>query len=149
MDFREQVKQVLADPTNLPPEFLNYLLQHAAMNPTPLGRVTAPANVVQATSKSTAVTMNRSPGQVTMNGAALAGGATVSFVVNNSAVGANDCVAANIVGPSGTSGNYSMSAPHVASGGGAFRLFVTNTSGGSLSDALVISFAVVKAAVIS
>jgi hypothetical protein len=104
----------------------------------------AGGTVTQSTNKTDSVTLSKVTGQITMSNAALAGGATVSFLVTNSTVGANDCVVANIIGPAGTSGSYTCGVPHVSSGGGQFRLFVTNTTGGALSDALVISFAVIK-----
>lgn len=100
----------------------------------------------QATSKTTTVTLDedRINGQITMNNASLAGLAGVNFLVTNSAVGSNDVVVANIVGPAGTSGNYTLGVPHVSFGGGGFRLFVTNITGGALTDALAISFYVFK-----
>jgi len=52
--------------------------------------------VTQATSKSTGVTLNKSAGQITMNNAALAAGAAVSFVLTNSTISANDTIIVNV-----------------------------------------------------
>lgn len=40
--FTENVFRVLEDPINLPPQFLDYLIQYAAVNPVPVGAVNAP-----------------------------------------------------------------------------------------------------------
>ena len=58
--------------------------------------------VTQATSKSTGVTLNTSAGRITMNNAALAGGAAASFTLTNSSISTNDtiivCVSSNTTG---------------------------------------------------
>ena len=57
------------------------------------GKLTGPTTggtVTQATNKSTAVTLNAESGQITMNNAALAAAAEVSFTVNNDKVAATD-----------------------------------------------------------
>ncbi len=103
----------------------------------------AGGTVVQATSKATGVTLNKSSGQITMNGAALAAGAEVSFVVTNSLVEATDVVIVNIASV-GTVGSYAAVVSAVAAG--SFTITLTNLSGGSLSQALVLNFAVIKGA---
>lgn len=100
----------------------------------------AGGTVTQATSKSTAVTLNKPCGQITMNNAALAAGASVSFVLNNSLIGPQDCV---IVNPAGNN-SYRAEVAAIASGNVTIR--VTNTTGGSLSDALLLNFAIIKGA---
>lgn len=100
--------------------------------------------VTQLTSKSTGVTLNKPSGQVTMNNAALAAGAKVSFVVTNSTVGANDGVLVWIVS-GGTANAYR--AEVTAIGSGSFTATVENITGGSLSEAPIIGFALMKAAV--
>ena len=52
----------------------------------------AGGTVTQITSKATGVTLNTVCGTITMNGAALAADTTVSFVLTNSAIAANDVV---------------------------------------------------------
>ena len=99
--------------------------------------------VTQATSKSTAVTLNTVCGQITTNAAALASGALVVFTVNSSAVAASDTI--NLVLRSGnaTAGTYRYWVEGIAAG--SFKVVIENRSAGSLSEALVFTFAVMKA----
>lgn len=102
----------------------------------------AGGTVTQATDKSTTVILNKASGQITMNGAALAAAAEVSFTVTNSAVAATD-------GPyawhasAGTGGAYTVQVNTVAAG--SFKITVGNQSAGSLSEAIVIGFTLHKA----
>lgn len=96
--------------------------------------------ITQASSKSTGVTLNTHTGQITMNGAALAAGVEVTFTVTNSTVGAADVVVLNH-GSAGTAGSYLVGISAVASG--SFKATVSNASGGSLSEAIVLNFAVI------
>lgn len=98
--------------------------------------------VTQATSKSTGVTLNKPCGQITMNAAGLAAAAEVSFVVTNNMVAVGDCVVVNH-GSGGTGGAYAVHAHTI--GAGSFRVMVGNMSAGSLSEAIVLNFAVIKA----
>lgn len=98
--------------------------------------------VTQGTSKSTAVELDKLCGQVTMHNAALAAGARVSFVVTNSTVAATDIPKA-VVASGGTANAYEAIVTAVAAG--QFTITVTNKTAGSLSEAPVISFVVVKA----
>lgn len=96
--------------------------------------------VTQATSKSTAVTLNTTTGRIIMNNAALAAGTSVSFVFNNTTISVADCVIVNVY-ESFNGANYSVR----ASVGNAYaRIILTNETGGSLSDAVEINFAVIK-----
>ena len=97
----------------------------------------------QSSNKSTAVELNTHSGQITMNAAALGDDAIVSFQVNNSNVAATDVVIVNH-SSGGTLGSYVVQAHTPASG--SFKIGVKNVSGGALSEALVISFAVIKGA---
>lgn len=99
--------------------------------------------VTQATSKSTGVTLNTASGQITMNGAALADATNVNFTVTNSVVAATDVVIVNVASV-GTAGAYVVQTTAVAAG--SFGISVKNVSGGSLSQAIVLNFAVIKAA---
>jgi hypothetical protein len=101
----------------------------------------AGGEVTQITSKDTNVTLNKISGKITMNNAALAAGATVSFYVFNSTVGIRDVVVATA--QDGFSGNYLAQAYLLATG--AFAIRVTNTSGSSQSEAAIINFVVIKA----
>lgn len=100
--------------------------------------------VTQLTNKSTAVTINKPSGQITMNNAALAASTSVAFQVVNSSVGAADSVVVSI----GGSSVAALIAYQVctAAGAGFFYVNLRNVSAGSLSEAVVINFAVVKGA---
>lgn len=98
-------------------------------------------SVTQATSKSTAVTLNRPCGQITMNNAALAAAAEVGFTVNNSEVDANDIVVI-CIGSGATAASYTVTVDAVSAG--SFKVNVGNTSAGSLGEAIVLNFAVIK-----
>ena len=99
--------------------------------------------VGQLTSKSTAVTLSTNSGQITMDDAALAGAAEVTFAVTNTEVAATDVVIA-IHGSAGTAGAYMVQANTMAAG--SFKITVANLTGGSLGEAIVINFVVIKGA---
>ena len=110
------------------------------------GKLTGPTKggtVTQATNKSTGVTLNTESGQITMNNAALAAAAEVSFTVTNSEIAATDVVVVNH-GSAGTAGSYLVGVAAIAAG--SFGITVTNVSGGSLSEAIVINFVALKGA---
>ena len=97
--------------------------------------------VAQSSSKSTTVTLNKKCGQITMNGAALAAATTVTFTLTNSTIAATDLLVLNHVS-GGTAGSYLLNA-QAASGSASIN--VRNINGSSLSEAIVIGFAIVKA----
>lgn len=99
--------------------------------------------VTQATSKSTAVTSNFSNVQVTMNNAALAAGAVVSFTLNNSLISARDTLIVNVAGGNATAGTYTTYVSTIAAGSAAISLY--NISGGSLSEAIKLNIAIIHA----
>jgi hypothetical protein len=101
----------------------------------------AGGTISQSTSKSTAVTLNKVSGQITLNGASLASATAVSFTLTNSSIALGDLLVLNHVSV-GTVGAYHLNAQSAA---GSAKITVTNISGGSLSEAIVIGFAVVKA----
>ena len=110
------------------------------------GKLTGPTKggtVTQATNKSTGVTLNTESGQITMNDAALAAAAEVSFTVTNSEIAATDVVVVNH-GYAGNAGSYLVGVSAIAAG--SFGITVTNVSGGSLSEAIVINFVALKGA---
>jgi hypothetical protein len=100
--------------------------------------------VTQATSKTTAVTLNKPTGQITMNNAALGAAAVAIFTLNNSIISATDCLLVNQSSAGGTISGYAITPLTCSSGSATIR--VTNISGGSLSEAVVINFSVIKAA---
>ncbi len=99
--------------------------------------------VTQATNKGTGVTLNTTSGQITMNNAALADAAEVTFTVTNDKVAATDVIVVNH-GSGGTAGAYWLCVSTVAAG--SFKISVGNLSGGSLSEAIVLNYAVLKGA---
>ena len=101
----------------------------------------AGGTVTQATNKSTAVTLNKLTGEITMNGAALAAAAIVTFTLNNSTVAAGDMLLVTHHS-AGTAGPYLLTGR--VTGNGTCTISVRNTSAGSLSEAIVIKFAVIK-----
>jgi hypothetical protein len=101
----------------------------------------AGGTVTQGTDKATAVTLNTRCGTITMNAAALAAATTVSFTLTNSQIAATDVLILNHAS-GGTAGSYALNAQAAA---GSASINVRNVSGGSLSEAIVIRFAVVKA----
>ena len=105
--------------------------------------VGAGGTVTQLTSKSTAVTLNKPSGRIVMHNAALAAGASVLFLVNNSMCQSNDTVIVNrnLV----TSSNYRIETNYVNTD--LFGIRVTNVSAGSLSETVTILFNVIKGVV--
>jgi hypothetical protein len=96
--------------------------------------------VTQATSKSTAVTLNKPAGQITMNNAALAGNTAVSFTLNNSYISANDVVVLNISGGA-TAAAYTTYVSSMTAGSATLTL--RNLTAGSLSEAVVVNYALI------
>lgn len=103
----------------------------------------AGGTITQASSKSTTVVIDNATGQITMNGAALNAGIEVSFTVTNSAIAAADVVVVNH-SSAGTAGAYAVMAHSIAAG--SFAITVSNWTAGNLSEAIVLSFAIIKGA---
>ena len=99
--------------------------------------------VTQATNKGTGVTLNTTSGQITLNNAALADAAEVTFTVTNDKVAATDTVIVNHAN-TGTAGAYVVQASAIAAG--SFKVTVGNVSGGALSEAIVLNYNVIKGA---
>lgn len=101
----------------------------------------------QSTNKSTTVTMAQSCrcGEVTMNNAALNAANIITFAINSVICSTTDNVTINHVS-GGTLGAYTVNA--VGGGGGAntINVYVRNNTAGSLSEAIVLRFTVVKSA---
>ena len=104
------------------------------------GYVSGTGTITQATNKATGVTLNSPSGQITLNGAALAADTTVSFTLTNSSITANDILILNHLS-AGTAGSYLLNAQ---AGAGSASINVRNITAGSLSEAIVIGFAVIK-----
>ena len=98
--------------------------------------------VTQLTSKATGVTLSKACGDITMNNAALAADTTVSFTLTNTAIAATDqLILSHQSG--GTLGSYTLNAACAA---GSATIYVRNVTTGSLSEAIVIRFTLIKSA---
>lgn len=103
----------------------------------------AQGSVTQATDKSTAVTLNKSAGTITMNNAQLNATTSVSFTLNNTYISANDTVILTIRNSVSTAGSYTAWVTGL--GTGTATITVRNITGGNLSDAVVLNFALIHA----
>lgn len=123
------------------PEFTTcYASQEIGYSPAAQGAVT------QLTDKSTGVTLNKSVGRITMNNAALAGGAVASFVLTNNLISSNDtiivCVSSNTTGSA--TGAYTTYISYLSAGTALISL--RNLSATSYSEAVIINFAIIHGA---
>lgn len=98
-------------------------------------------SVTQATDKSTGVTLNTPCGQITLSNAALAANTAVAFTLTNSQISPQDVVAVSIKSGA-TAGAYSVSTLDIASG--SVKIVLRNLTAGSLSEAVVLNFVIIK-----
>jgi hypothetical protein len=102
--------------------------------------------VTQLTDKSTAVTLNKSAGRITMNNAALAGGAVATFTLNNNLLSTNDtiivCVSSVTTGSS--AGAYTTYISNMTAGSASISL--RNLSATSYSEAVIINYCIIHGA---
>lgn len=103
----------------------------------------AQGTVTQATSKSTGVTLNKSSGQITMNGANLATLTNVTFTLTNSLISIKDVIILN-VGSGATSGAYNCWISSMSTG--TCTITLRNISASDLAEALVINYAIIHGA---
>jgi len=99
--------------------------------------------VSQTGNKSTGVTLNKTTGEITMQATALGASTAVSFTLTNSTIGARDLLLINLVG-GGTAGSYTYGSNCTT---GSAVITVRNVSLGSLSESLVLRFAVIRGAI--
>ena len=99
----------------------------------------AQGSVTQLTDKSTAVTLNKSAGRITMNNAALNATTNVSFTLNNSLISVNDVLILTVSGGNATAATYNCFVNSLAAGTASITL--RNISAGSLSEAIIVNFA--------
>ena len=100
----------------------------------------AQGTVTQATDKSTAVTLNKSAGRITMNAASLGATTNVSFTLNNSLISSNDTLILTISGGA-TVGAYNCWVNSLSAGSASITL--RNTTAGALAEAVIINFALI------
>ena len=102
----------------------------------------AQGTVTQATNKSTAVTLNTSAGQITMNAASLAATTNVTFTLTNSLLSAKDVLLLNVT--NGTSASYNAFVSSMTAGSATITL--RNISASPLAEAVVLNFAIIHCA---
>lgn len=102
----------------------------------------AGGTVTQATSKATGVTLDKICGAVTMHNAALAATTSVTFTLTNSTIAATDTVIVSIKSGA-TVASYLVQVDSVAAG--SCQITLRNYTAGSLGEAVVLNFAVIKA----
>lgn len=97
--------------------------------------------VTQATSKTTAVTLNKICGTITTSTASLAANTAVSFSFVNSTIASTDNLILNIVG--GTNGAYCLGMDAITNG--SCTITLRNLTAGAIAEAVSIRFTVLKA----
>ncbi len=106
-----------------------------------LGYTTAAQGAVtQLTDKSTAVTLNKSMGRVTMVNTSLASNAAATFQLNNNLIGPNDTLIVNVSG-GGTVGAYISYVSSMTAG--SAQLTLRNLTAGPLSEAVIVNYSIV------
>lgn len=103
----------------------------------------AQGTVTQATDKSTAVTLNKSAGRITMNAASLGATTNVSFTLNNSYISSNDILILTISGGA-TVAAYNVWVNSMSAGSASITL--RNTTASPLAEAVIINFALIHCA---
>jgi hypothetical protein len=99
----------------------------------------AQGTVTQLTDKSTAVTLSKSAGQITMNAASLGAATNVTFTLTNSTLSAKDVLILNVT--NGTSAAYNCWVSSM--GAGSATITLRNISASPLAEAVVINFAII------
>jgi hypothetical protein len=99
--------------------------------------------VTQLTDKTTAVTLNKSAGRITMASTALAGNTAVSFTLNNNSISANDTIVVCISG-NATAAAYTTYVSSLATGSALITL--RNLTGTSYSEAVIINYSIIHGA---
>ena len=95
--------------------------------------------VTQLTSKSTAVTLNKYSGQITMDDADLGNNAIVTFTLTNNVITTGSCIFVNHASV-GTFGVYEVFVDKIAAG--SCNINVRNNSNTILGEAIVLNFIV-------
>jgi hypothetical protein len=99
--------------------------------------------IVQATNRTTGVTLNEPSGRITLVSTVLAAGATDTFTLTNSSIAATDIILLSVSG--GASVPYALTTTSIVAG--SCVIAISNFTGGNSSaEAPIINFAVFKAA---
>jgi len=100
--------------------------------------------VPQLTSKSTSVTLDKTSGKITMNSASLAHDTNVQFTLSNDQIASTDVVIVNVKNCIGASSEYLVGVTTVSAGSCEIMLRNISNDNGAKSDAVQLSFAVIK-----
>jgi len=106
-------------------------------------RTGAGGTVTQLTSKTTPVTLNTVTGEITTHNGTIAGGAAVTFVLNNTAIANTDVMIINQVSNTNL-GDYVF---YPVCNNGNAAITIRNISNQNRSDAIVLRYAVIRGAV--
>jgi len=101
----------------------------------------AQGTVTQLTDKSTAVTLNKPAGRITTANVALGATTNVSFTLNNSYISSNDVLIVTLSGGIATAATYNCWVNSLSAGSASITL--RNISAGSLTEAVIINFALI------
>lgn len=125
-------------------EMAPYVDGDVVYNREPLMTPSSGSIVTQSTSKATAVTLNKMCGRIVTNAANLAAGASVSFNLNNSRIGANDIIVCSRIS-GGTASTYNVIVDSVTAGQAVIT--IRNYSGSDRAEAVTLQFSVVRSAI--
>jgi hypothetical protein len=103
--------------------------------------------VTQATSKATAVTLNKPTGQITMNAASLAANAAISFQFNNSLIGVSDTLQLSFKADGVIDYNNYTAQSVINNSAGVAFIVLRNMLGSPQAQAVVLNFAIIKGAI--
>ena len=102
--------------------------------------------VTQNTNKDRSVICNAPSGRVVTAPEALATGASVTFILNNTYIHEDDVIVVNVkLAPSGNERNYAVVASFIRNG--ACNITIKNNATGSLAEAIELSYVVISGAV--
>lgn len=104
----------------------------------------AGGTVLQSTgggNKTSPVTLHKQSGEITMNNTNLGADTTVQFTLTNNTIANTDVMIINIVGGAATGAAYNLDA---ACNNGSAVISVRNITGGTLGEALVLRYVVIK-----
>lgn len=104
----------------------------------------AGGTVTQVTSKSTAVTLNKPCGQITMHNAPLAVDTVVGFILNNSLISSTDIPVVTLSGGNSGIGSYNVWVDNISVG--ACAVWLKNVGVASQAEAVTLNFAIIKGA---
>jgi hypothetical protein len=136
----------MSDPVVPIGAFINTPINRSIANATAIGFSAGAAGAVtQLTSKATGVTLNTRTGVITTHNSAMGGeGGDIlaSFTLTNDKIQATDLVVVN-QGTGGTAGAYMIQCLSVADGSAIIGIYLADPTGGALSEAVKINFAVI------